>query len=88
MRWELLGVALILTGAVLAIGGWWAAWDLIVTITYHVQDWSGFRFPLPFYLGEVGPDRWSMAFDAASWISLLGTASIGVGAFIIAWIKE
>lgn len=82
-----LGILELMLGLVLVFSGWWCVWDLVNTwVNIAKCDWSVFVFPLPFFLGNVHADKWTMAYDVASWISLFGTALVGAGCFTLSWL--
>jgi len=89
MVWrEALGVFLMALGFTMAVGPWWGVWDLINTWLMVQCSWEEFVFPLPFFLGYVYADRWSLAFDIFSWLSWSGTVIFGLGCYIIGKVRE
>jgi len=80
---RLANVLLILAGFGLVIAGFWLAWDLVNSIVPWVRPewWQEWCFPLPFFVYCVPARTWTLVYDIALALGVLGTALLVVGVY-------
>jgi hypothetical protein len=82
---SLVALAVLLVGVVLQVSGVWIVWDWVHSFKPYLnrrfeREWV---FYGPFYSIRVGPDRWTLPFDIALLLMLLGGFGIAFGAFLL-----
>jgi len=82
---RLAALAVLLVGVVLQVSGVWIVWDWVHSVRPYLnrrfeEEWV---FYGPFYSIKIGPDRWTLPFDIALLLMLLGGFGIAFGAFLL-----
>jgi hypothetical protein len=91
MKKEPILIFLLLLGFGLTIGNWWFDWDLHNYFQRFINGEKAskeFCFWLPYYIGCVRYEYWSLAFDILFGLSIFAAFLIAISAYFLGKLKE
>ena len=82
----MLGVLLIILGALAWLGGIWLVWDECNAIMHEWElghDPKDFKFPLPFFAYTLTHENWTLAWDISITMQLMALLMVAAGLYLL-----